>query len=726
MQGNVNIPDSTITTNLSFRQLVLMNMQQLTNFPYIEKDFDALTDYELLCLVVKYLNDVIANQNEQNNSITRMYESFLALQDYVNNTKDELEDAFNNLDDYVRNYFDNLDVQDEINNKLDQMLEDGVLEQIIEQFLQLTSLICFDNVADMKSSVNLANGSYAKTLGYHNINDDGGATYKIRTITNDDVVDEKFIIALNDNTLIAELIYNKDINMKQVGAYGDGTHDETTLFQYIFNYAKLRNYQCNIIIPNGKYLITDSLTLDIEKVNLIGQNAEIQSNISDDNPLLILIGGDDVAPNRRITNLLFRNINNSNLTNSIAIRIGYPSYSQTDEANPATHFVINNCTFYSFGHCFILGNNAYIFQIEKCVTWNCKLCFEDYNQYLNNSGENIVIRDSLFTSFELAIKIASSSVQARFENTSFDQGLKVLEYHGTPIPHPCNAITFRDCHFESSPITTPLFEMLSGEQIKLNILRCTSYLSIDNDYLIKTGDANGREFNINLEDNIFNFHDNIPKYLTNSVRVYSRNNITPRNILLVNPITSNNLFINSTLGNTVINNGINKVNGQSEIVNKCWLLYDGSTWDLTTARQSTANASVSLDNSVKPTGMTQSYKVVSTSATARIPYLAPITHTGTPLTGSIKLMIPSAMTGTLTIQPVYYDATNINQIGIYNTTQTVINLSTLTPEEWNTINFPDTLSQIQHNAKYVGFNFMLSDGDGNTTFHFADAQLQNI
>ena len=89
MQENVNIQDSNITTNLTFRQLVLMNMQQLTNFPYIEKDFDALTDYELLCLVVKFLNDVIANQNEQNDSITRMYQSFLALQEYINNTSNQ-------------------------------------------------------------------------------------------------------------------------------------------------------------------------------------------------------------------------------------------------------------------------------------------------------------------------------------------------------------------------------------------------------------------------------------------------------------------------------------------------------------------------------------------------------------------------------------------------------------------------------------------------------------
>lgn len=257
MQGNVNIPDSTITTNLSFRQLVLMNMQQLTNFPYIEKDFDALTDYELLCLVVKFLNDVIANQNEQNDSITRMYESFLALQDYVNNTKDELEDAFNNLDDYVRNYFDNLDVKEEINNKLDQMLEDGVLEQIIEQFFQSTALWCFDNVASMKLATNLTNGSYTKTLGYYNRNDGGSAIYKIRTKTNDDVADEMFLIDLYDNTLIAELNINEEFIPEQLGAKNDGSTDASDVFAAIFN--KMENN--NKLLMTGTYLIDSPLYL---------------------------------------------------------------------------------------------------------------------------------------------------------------------------------------------------------------------------------------------------------------------------------------------------------------------------------------------------------------------------------------------------------------------------------------------------------------------------------
>ena len=249
MQENINIPDSTITTNLSFRQLVLMNMQQLTNFPYIEKDFDALTDYELLCLVVKFLNDVIANQNEQNDSITRMYESFLALQTYVNNTKDTLEDAFNNLDDYVRNYFDNLDVQEEINNKLDQMLEDGVLEQIIEQFIQSTALWCFDTVADMQQGSNLIVGSYVQTLGYYSINDEGASKYKIVSSADEN----EYQIQVGN--LYANLLRSDTINIHQFGVKGDGTTDDTDNINKAYTFASNKSVANINFGKNKTYMV---------------------------------------------------------------------------------------------------------------------------------------------------------------------------------------------------------------------------------------------------------------------------------------------------------------------------------------------------------------------------------------------------------------------------------------------------------------------------------------
>lgn len=45
---------------------------------------------------------------------------------------DSLQDAFNDLKSYVQDYFKNLDVQDEINNKLDQMTEDGTLNILLQ------------------------------------------------------------------------------------------------------------------------------------------------------------------------------------------------------------------------------------------------------------------------------------------------------------------------------------------------------------------------------------------------------------------------------------------------------------------------------------------------------------------------------------------------------------------------------------------------------------------
>ena len=79
----------------------------LENFPFIAEDFDALTYYQMLCKVVGYLQDVITNNESLQYNQT------------------ELLDAFNELQNYVNTYFDNLDVQTEINNKLDQMAQDG-------------------------------------------------------------------------------------------------------------------------------------------------------------------------------------------------------------------------------------------------------------------------------------------------------------------------------------------------------------------------------------------------------------------------------------------------------------------------------------------------------------------------------------------------------------------------------------------------------------------------
>ena len=115
----------------------------------------------MLCKVVGYLQDVITNNESLQYNQT------------------ELLDAFNELQSYVNTYFDNLDVQTEINNKLDQMAQDGTLADIISQYLNLQTIIGFNNIEELSLSSNLTNGSFAKTYGKISYNDGLGAFYKI-------------------------------------------------------------------------------------------------------------------------------------------------------------------------------------------------------------------------------------------------------------------------------------------------------------------------------------------------------------------------------------------------------------------------------------------------------------------------------------------------------------------------------------------------------------------
>lgn len=118
----------------------------------------------------------------------------------------ELQSLYVNLKNYVDNYFEDLDVQEEINNKLDEMAEGGQLTDIIAQYLQLAGVLAYDTKTNMKQAQNLVNGSIVKTLGNTSFRDGQGAFFKVRQIRNTDIVDDKNIIALYNTDLVAEKI----------------------------------------------------------------------------------------------------------------------------------------------------------------------------------------------------------------------------------------------------------------------------------------------------------------------------------------------------------------------------------------------------------------------------------------------------------------------------------------------------------------------------------------
>ncbi len=229
----------------------------------------------------------------------------------------ELQSLFIQLKDYVENYFDNLDVQKEINNKLDTMAASGELQEIIISYLNINGLLCFNTLNDLKNAVNLINGSFVKTYGLNLYNDGLGYFYKIRNITNTDVIDDITIIALNDENLVAELIPTHIINVKYFGAKGDGETDDIDAIKNAISYAKEKNI-FNVYIPTGTYIVSNQIKM-FSNLNLFGdgENTIIKAlNFSNQNDYKSMIVLENMPMNDNGNNVKNISIKNIKLDNN--------------------------------------------------------------------------------------------------------------------------------------------------------------------------------------------------------------------------------------------------------------------------------------------------------------------------------------------------------------------------------------------------------------------------
>lgn len=334
--------------------------------------------------------------------------------DYLKNT---VIPALNNnayavqeLQNFVTNYFENLDVQDEIDNKLDEMVESGTLQEIITSYLNSKALFAYDNVSSMKSATNLINGSYAQTLGYHSKNDGGKALYKIRTITNNDVVDEMLIIALNDGNLVAELVENSEINVKQLGAYGDNIHDDLIPLQTAIN-----NFNV-VYLPYGYYYISNGLNVTKDTVIKGDSKLSIPNlgsfiRMTKENTILLNCSNDAVHVELNSLGLF-------SSSSSVTADANLES-RQTEPYNPY-HYVetVENC-------CGVLAT-------KKLKIVNCY--FTGFSGYAINCNANSIITDVWISNSNVGIRVNGyDPIITRPYITLCKTGIKLLQGSATSI-----------------------------------------------------------------------------------------------------------------------------------------------------------------------------------------------------------------------------------------------------------------------------------------------------
>lgn len=183
-------------------------------FKAIPLAFDeSMSYYETLCGLLSYLKDTVIPT--------------------VNNNADavaELQTLYEELRTYVDDYFKNLDVQEEINNKLDAMVTDGTFEKILNNYTKIQKI--YNTHTDLLNDNNLVSGMKAQTLGYYEINDGGGTNYLIT-----DIQPINQYYETKNNLYILPIFNDNIINPKQFGAYCDGIHDDSDALENCLNYT---------------------------------------------------------------------------------------------------------------------------------------------------------------------------------------------------------------------------------------------------------------------------------------------------------------------------------------------------------------------------------------------------------------------------------------------------------------------------------------------------------
>lgn len=353
------------------------------------------------------------------------------LQDQVIPVVNNNSEAVQELQTFVENYFNNLDVQEEVNNKLEEMLESGQLEELITQYLNIKGMLCFDNVSLMKNATNLIEGSFARTMGYYSVNDGGAGIYKIRAITNDDVVDEGSIIEMADNNLVAELIDNGVVNAKQFGAKGDEITDDTQKIKNAITYCTSNNKK--LFLDKSTYLI--SSTLEITSNNFILEclgTLKITSNIT-----LLKVKGRDL--NIKIEKLL-----STNRTGIGLYVLGLTTFTKID-INEILDFDIgidvNTSIDSTDGVLYTYFYNSLIIA-NKCVYLNANNGYINQNYfYLGEVAGNIGIETETLTNY-------SDNYNG---NVFFNVGFENLAGAGINL-HDVTKSTFKDFrYYENSP-----------------------------------------------------------------------------------------------------------------------------------------------------------------------------------------------------------------------------------------------------------------------------------
>ncbi len=499
-------------------------------------------------------------------------------------------------------------------------------KQVIINTIKTKTINIFSSVEEMRNSSNsLTEGMTVKTLGYYQSNDAGAATYHVTSKPNTSRHYETL-----GNSLYAELI-DDHYNLAMRGAKTDGSEDISQIFNAAVKEALANDGDKTIRLPAGTFLLTNSVTLPIRSLSLIGENGTTLLTDTGNDPAMVLYGPDTWAGVRRsIVDINFRE-KHDKAAGTKAVLIGDEQFiADKTPLQAAAQFEFEKCGFTNYDVGIAVGSDAYLFDFRDCSCTHLNRFISTSSQNIMNSGEKIGITNCILTACSDTVFYLENMIELHVMNSSIDslEGGKILYVNDPEYAASTHLISFTDCHFEPGNITMPIFE-IAGEHTHcaLDIENSLFWLNkVSAESLIACGDlVNTVNFNNNFigtsEDQMIFIANNYNANITNTSL-----DAAVKPVAFSQNITNNhrNKFKNALL------DGVTDLisNVAYGIGNVYSIQRDDSDFS-NGPRITTTNAKMSIDSEV-PQGMTGRSIKIDTSGQGifNFDFMAPVTGKG--------------------------------------------------------------------------------------------------
>ena len=474
--------------NFDYKNLTPFKWFVLENFPFIENDFDAINNYHLFSKVVEYLNKTIDNMNLTGEQMENVTNAMTELQNYVNN----------------------LDITEEVIKKLNEMIEDGTLIEIISEISNL-----INEVSPQKFGA-FGDGVHDDTIPFQNCID--------------------FVENL--------VILNNKIGIKQpsILLFGNYKITDTIFFSPYLSY-EFRGDPCIICEVENKPSI----------------HLKYRNNITNEN-----INNNSTSWTRGdiFTGDCLHILNNISKENTCGLEIN-------NSENPNNNFFafargsLKNITVTGFDIGVKLNAfHCYIFNFKDLVLYNNNIDFKVGNEGQTNVdfGENISFNNCLFGTSEYGFKNNISNAQFTFYSCSFDFNTKGAIYLNNQTNINMYSGWIEGCRNDDSDLSGIIATPNNNIYCNVNLHDVRFIQSYDNVQLI-FGKNITATIN-NIQESYVSAHVTDEQMRKASAFYISENSIIPLNSSRDNfKMTSpkNNCFIDSledeTINNPIVSGG---------------------------------------------------------------------------------------------------------------------------------------------------------------------------